>query len=181
MSKNTKLILILASLLLGAFFISRAITDDNVEIERAVQSLEQPMTDVKHIEYLDNNEAIAFYEWGQEPRYFGHALMKKRLLGWEYYGGTTSQIIPEMNFGLTFSNLEFSSSTYTDLLSGAIGQPEIAMIEVETPSGNTYDAEIIDYDTGERFWFLLTDGENTLGSTVTGLTEDYEIINQEGI
>ncbi|GAA0359410.1 hypothetical protein GCM10008932_10040 [Alkalibacterium iburiense] len=164
-----------------AFFVSRILADDNEEIERAVQALQQPMTDIKHIEYLNNNEAIAFYEWGQEPEHFGHGMFEKRLLGWEFYGGSTYWVDSEMDFGLTFSNLEFSSSTHTDLISGIIGHPDIVMVEVETLSGNTYDAEIIEYDAGERFWFLLTDGDNTVGSIVTGLTEDSEVITQEGI
>lgn len=181
MSRNTKFVLALGIILLAVFFVSRSLADDDEEIANALQELNQPMTDIKHIEFLDSNEAIAFYEWEDETRYFGQALMRKGVLGWTFNGGSTSQVDPEIIFSLSFSNLEYDSSTHTDLISGIIGHPDIETMKVETDSGHTYEATIIEYDTTERLWFLLTDGDNTMGSTVTGLSENGEVIYQSGI
>lgn len=180
-SKYKKLGIALGLVLLGAFFINRHLKDDNEEIGKALKEFDQTI-EVKHIEYLNPKEAIAFYEEERGSAYFGQALMKKRLLGgWIFNGGSASELVPAIDFCLSFSNLEYDSSTHTDLLFGIIAHIDIDKIKVETESGNTYDAEVIEYDAGKRFWFLLTDGDNTVGSMVTGLSAEGEIIEQKGI
>jgi hypothetical protein len=77
-----KIILSISVILLGVYFINVALKDDAQEIEKVVNSLNQPMTKIAHIEFLDNNKAVAFYEWGHsEQIYFGEPTIKKGLFG----------------------------------------------------------------------------------------------------
>ncbi|MGM0878078.1 MAG: hypothetical protein ACQEWV_26025 [Bacillota bacterium] len=48
-----------------------------------------------------------------------------------------------------------------------------------TKNKKDYRAEIIEYNNGERFWYLIIEGEKLLGSTVTALSYDGEIIEQK--
>lgn len=183
MSKRFKLISLVIigfALVLGVYFITIASKDDVTEIKKIVHAFNQPMTEIAHIEFLDNNQAIAFYEWGPKDEvYFGALALKKGLFGWESLGGGTGQISSDYKLNWGFSNLEMMGlPDYTDLIRGKILAPEIVEVKIMTKKEKEYEANIIEYNTNDRFWFLITDGEDTLGSTITGLSEDGEIIEQ---
>ncbi|WP_158738008.1 hypothetical protein [Alteribacillus sp. YIM 98480] len=164
---------------MGFYFINVALKDDVQEIEKVVNSLNQPLTNLAHIELLDNNKAIAFYEWGHtNQQYFGSALLKKNLFGWKFVSGSSGQLTYENKLDWGFSNIAPYFSDYTDLLKGKILNPSIEKVRVETKSGNEYTANIVEYYNGEKFWFFITDGEELLDSTITGLSSDGEIIEE---
>ena len=50
--------------------------------------------------------------------------------------------------------------------------------EIKTNGGNEYKAKLIEYNNDEKFWFLVTNREDLIGSTITGLSSDGKIIEQ---
>lgn len=173
------LLFIIAVLVIIIFLISSGPKNDPKGIEKAVFSLNQPMTKIAHIEVLGNKEAIAFYEWGNGAEvYFGHARLKKDVFGWHFKGGSTSQTPKDYKIGWSFSNLKEDFSHYTDLLNGKILDSGINEVLVITDKGKQYPAYIIEYNNGERFWYLMTKGEELIGSTVKGRSKNGEIMEQ---
>ncbi len=180
MSRVVKGMLSIVAILLVIFFVNLVFKDDTREIEKIVHSFHQPLSNIVHIEFLDRNKAIAFYEWGHPNEVsFGEVIVKKGLFGWKFIGGGSSQISDEYKLDWSFLNLELTSfSNYTDLISGKILDSAIQEVRIQTKTENEYDAKIIHYNNLERFWFLITDGEDLLGSTITGLSSDGKIIEQ---
>jgi len=181
LSKNLKTIAFcfIAFLLIVSYFFGIGLKDNDKEIEKAVLSLNQPITKIVHIEALENKKAIAFYEWGTAPEdYFGIAILKKDLFGWHFKGGSTSASSKEYKIGWSFSDLKRDFSNYTDILYGKILNAEIVDVIVNTNDGKQYSSKIIDDKNDERFWFLITDGVNLIGSTVTARSQSGKIIEQ---
>ncbi|QFF99276.1 hypothetical protein PB01_10810 [Psychrobacillus glaciei] len=178
MSKKLKIISITA-ILLGIIFINLALKDDVQEIKKVMYSLNQPMTNIAHIEFLDNNQAIAFYEWGNhQDLFFGSALFKKNLFGWKLVTSFAGGLSHEHKLDWGISNLESSFYGYTDLIRGKILDPQIEEVNIKTDGGNEFKANIIEYGDDQKFWFLVTDGEDLIGTTITGLSSDGKIIEQ---
>ncbi|WP_456279122.1 hypothetical protein [Bacillus sp. AK128] len=179
MSKKLIIFLSIILILFGVYLINSALKDDVQEIQKVIYTLNQPMTNIAHIEFLDNNLAIGFYEWGNhETLHFGSALLKKNLFGWQLVSSSTSEISHASKLDWGFSNLEFHFSDYTDLIRGKILDPQIKEVNVKTNVGTDFRAKIIEYNNNEKFWFLVTNGEDLVGSTITGLSSDGEIIEQ---
>ena len=179
MSKKLKIILFITVILLGIFFINLVLKDDFQEIKKVVYSLNQPMTNIAHIEFLDNNQAIAFYEWGNHQNlHFGSALFKKNLFGWNLVNSSTGSLSHGYKLDWSFSNLESHFYGYTDLIRGKILDPQIEEVNIKTDGGNDFKANIIEYGDDQKLWFLVTDGEELIGSTITGLSADGKIIEQ---
>jgi hypothetical protein len=179
MAKKLKIILPITAILFGIYFIKLALKDDVQEIEKVMYSLNQPMTNIAHIEFLGNDQAIAFYEWGNHQNlYFGSALFKKNLFGWKFVSGSTGGLSHGYKIDWGFSNLESHFSDYTDLIKGKILDPQIEEISIKTDGGNEFKANIIEYNNDQKLWFLVTDEDDLLGSTITGLSSDGKIIEQ---
>jgi hypothetical protein len=179
MSKKLKIILFFSIATILIVIMSIGLKDDIQGIEKAILSLNQPMTNLAHIEVLENKKAIAFYEWGTVPgEYFGIAKLKKNLFGWYFNGGSTSQTPKGYKLGWSFSNLKGEFSDYTDIIYGKILDSDIESVLVTTNIGKQYSAKIIEYNNGERLWFLITDGVELLGATVMGLSKNGEIIEK---
>jgi len=179
MSKKIKIILCTVAILLGIYLLNIALKDDIQQITKAMDSLHYSPIDIAHIEFLDNNQAIAFYERGnQENLGFGSALFKKNLLGWKLVSSISGDLSHGYKLDWTFSNLEFHFSDYTDLIRGKILDPQIVEVNIKTTSGNEFTANIIEYNNDEKFWFLVTNGEDLLGATITGLSSDGKVIEQ---
>lgn len=170
-----KIILSIAVILI----VSLGLKDDTQGIETAVLSLNQPMTNLVRIERLENKNAIAFYEWGAAPQeYFGIAMVKKNLFGWHFIGGSTSQTPKGYKLGWSYSDLRGEFSKYTEISYGKIFDSDVESVLVTTNKGKQYPAKILEYDSGERLWFLITDGLDLAGSTVIGRSANGEIIEQ---
>lgn len=179
MSKKLKFFLSITAILIGSYFINLALKDNVQEIQKTLYSLNQPMTNIAHIEFLDNNQAIAFYEWGnQENLHFGSALFKKNLFGWKLFSSSTSALTHGHKLDWGFSNLESHLSDYTDLIRGKILDPQIEEVNVKTKGGTEFKAKLIEYNNDKKFWFLVTNGEDLIGSTISGLSSGGKIIEQ---
>lgn len=178
MSKKLKILLTI-TVILGIYFINLALKDDVQEIKRSMYSLNQPMTNIAHIEFLDNNQAIVFYEWGNHHNLnFGSALFKKNLFGWKYVSGSSGTLSHGYKLDWGFSNLTFHFANYTDLIRGKILDPNIEEVSIKTKDGTEFKANIIKYNNYNKFWFLVTNGEDLVGSTITGLSSDGKTIDQ---
>ncbi|MCM3711137.1 hypothetical protein [Sporosarcina luteola] len=177
--RNSKNIFSIFFILVASYFITIALKDDVKEIEKAFSSMNQPLTTIAHIKVLDNNKAIVFYKTQfANIEYFGNARLKKNIFGWKLVSSSSGQSPNDSKLGWHFSNLEFDFPKYTDLLSGEILDSEITDVVIVTKNNKEYHAEIIEYNSGERFWYLVTDGEDLLGSTVSGLTSDGKVVEQ---
>lgn len=61
---------------------------------------------------------------------------------------------------------------------GKILAPGIESVRILTKEGNEYEAKIIDYNSIERLWFLVTKGEDLLGATIQGKSKEGKIIEE---
>lgn len=180
MTNRIRLLMIIGIALFGGYFLNIDLKDDRKEIERMVHSINEPLLSMAHVEFLDKNHAIAFYESVPTGElYFGTAIFKKGILGWESLGSFSSQIPKDKELDWGFSGLkEVGFGDYTDLVRGKILSPEIEKVKVVTKEGNEYEAKIIEYNNSERFWFLISKGEELLGATILGISKDGKIIEE---
>lgn len=179
MAKNLKLLGSIFVTVVVVFIVNALLVDDEEEIQEQLQTLEQPAANLAHIEFLEDDQAIAFYEWGSgDHQQFGSAQFKKGLFGWTFAGGSTGIYPKGAKFSWGFSNLEPSFSDHTDLIRGKILDTDIEAIKVTTDEGKEYDAQVVDYSGKQRFWFLVTEGEDLIGSTIEAVSPDGQVIEQ---
>ena len=180
MSKRIRLVLIAGIVLLVGYFLVIQFKDDSKEIERMVHSINEPLLSVIHVEFLDNNHAIAFYEANHNGElYFGSAVFKKGLFGWKSLGSSSGQIPKDKKLDWGFSSLDqMGLADYTDLVRGKVLVPEIEKVRILTKEGNEYEAKIIEYNNRDRFWFMVTKGENLLGATIQGISTEGKVIEE---
>jgi hypothetical protein len=96
----------------------------------------------------------------------------------EFVSGSNGALAHGYKLDWGFSVLEHYFSDYTDLIRGKILDPEIEEVSIKTKDGNLFKANLIEYNNDEKFWFLVSDGEDLVGSTITGLSSDGKIIEQ---
>jgi hypothetical protein len=104
--------------------------------------------------------------------------LKKNLLGWKIVVGGSLLLLEESKLNGGQTNLLQYLSNYTDLLRGEISDSEIEEVRVITKYGSEYRATIMEYNNNNKFWFIISNGEDLLGSTVTGLSSDGEIMEE---
>ncbi|WP_318614538.1 hypothetical protein [Sporosarcina sp. YIM B06819] len=166
-----------AILLLLAFIVNNAVKDDIQEIEKALHSLNQPISQILYTKLLDRNQAIVFYESSSVGiESFGNARFKKNIFGWRLVGASSGQNPEGYKFSWSFSDLTFDFSGYTDLLSGKFFVADIKEVRIVTKNEVEYHAEIIEYNNSKKYWFVISEGEELLGSTITALSQDGKII-----
>gem|GEM_PF-4652313 len=177
--KRFKMVLICVVILLLIFTIIESLSlRGSVEgMERKVRSLNQPMTTIAHVERLGKMNAIVFYEWGTTEQYFGIARMKRSLLSWYFDGGSTSAAPKDHKFGWSYSNLT-GEVPYKGIFYGKIFDPEIEGMTLKSSDGREYSCNIVEYGSGERFWFYLTDKVELSDSIVIAYSHSGEILEQ---
>lgn len=178
MGKKVLFLLIIVLIVMVIYFINEASKDDIEEIQKAVLALEQPEITVAHIELLEENKAIAFYEWGDGDDWsFGNVILEKRYLGWEIVRGGSLYLLENSKLNWGHLDLRDYLSSYSDLLRGKITNPEIEKVQVITKDGKEYQAKVIKYNNEDRFWFLIAD-EELLDATVIGLSFEGKVIEE---
>ncbi|MBP3951804.1 hypothetical protein [Bacillus suaedae] len=178
MKKKFLFLLIIVLLISGIYFINATSKDDIEEIQKAVIALEQPELTIAHIEFVEKNKAIAFYEWGHgADASFGNVILKKNLLGWEIVRGGSLYLLEDSKLNWGHLELRNYFSNYTDILRGKITDPEIEKVQVITKERREYQAKVIQYNNEGRFWFLIAD-EELLGATVLGLSFEGNVIEK---
>ncbi|MBP3950223.1 hypothetical protein [Bacillus suaedae] len=179
-NKTTVVLIIVSVIILGVYLINFTFKEDAQEIEEIVHSLNHPMIQVAHIEYLDKDKAIVFFERGPtDDRFFVTGVFRKGFWGWEHLGGQASPINMDHKLDLSFSGFSTNFSGYPEVVSGKIIDSEIDEVRVVTRAGNESEATIIEYDKNEKCWFLIgSNEEELLELTVTGLSSDGEVIER---
>ncbi|MBM7660287.1 hypothetical protein JOC85_001054 [Bacillus mesophilus] len=180
MTRN-RILLVTAILSLIMFYIVKVIAvDDSQAIHKAFRSIQLSNASIVHIEYLEDRMAIAFYESSfAEQQYFGSAIFKENIFtGWRLLSSGGGQLLPDHKLDWGFSNMSGYSSVYTDLINGKVLDPHINKVKVITETGNEYEAKVVDYHTGAKLWFLLSKGEDLVGSTIIGLNDEGETIEE---
>lgn len=180
MTKRIRLLVIIGIALFGGYFFNILLKDDSKEIESIVHTINEPLLSMAHVEFLDKNHAVAFYESVPTGElYFGTAIFKKGILGWEALGSYSSQITKDRKLDWGYSNLEQNEfAGYTDFIRGKILSPEIEKVKVVTKEGNDYEAKIIEYNNSERLWFLISKGEELLGASILGISKEGKVIEK---
>ncbi|MBT2663195.1 hypothetical protein [Bacillus sp. ISL-45] len=180
MTKRIRLLMIIGIAFLGGYFLNIHLKDDTKEIKRIVHTINEPLLSMAHVEFLDKNHAVAFYETVPTGElYFGTAIFKKGILGWESVGSFSSQIPKDKKLDWGYSGVKQDGfGDFTDLIRGKILSPEIEKVKVVTKEGNEYEARIIEYNNSERFWFLISKGEELLGATILGISKDGKILEE---
>lgn len=64
------------------------------------------------------------------------------------------------------------------MLTGKVLNADIEVVEIVSEQQQTYIAEIVEYEPGERFWFFISKDDDLSGATVTAMSQDGEIIEQ---
>ncbi|MFC4323219.1 hypothetical protein [Litchfieldia salsa] len=178
MGKKVSFLLIIVLLVIGIYLINVSPKDDIEEIQKVVIALEQPELTVAYIELLEQNKAIAFYEWGHgEDSSFGNVILEENFLGWEIVRGGSLYLLEDSKLNWGHLELRGYLSSYTDLIRGKITDPDIEKVQVITKDGKEYQAKVIKYNSEGRFWFLIANGE-LLDATVTGLSFDGKVIEE---
>lgn len=178
MGKKVLFLFTIGLIVIGIYLLNVAPKDDIEEIQKAVMALEQPELKVAHIELLEKNKAITFYEWGHgEDSSFGNVILEKNFFGWEIVRGGSLYLLEDSKLNWGHLELRDYLSSYTDLLRGKITDPEIEKVQVITKDGKEYQAKVIKYHNDDRFWFLIANGE-LLGATVTGLSFEGDVIEE---
>ncbi|MCM3626599.1 hypothetical protein M3194_04370 [Paenibacillus glycanilyticus] len=147
-------------------------------MERAALSLNQPMATIADVEVIGKRNAIAFYEWGTDEEYFGIARLKKNLFGWHFDGGSTSVTPKNHKFGWPYSDLREEKPQYAGIFYGKIFDPEIERMTLKGRDGSEYSCPIVEYGSGERFWFILIDQAELSDSIVIAYSQSDEILGQ---
>ncbi|WP_413378107.1 hypothetical protein [Alkalihalobacillus sp. 1P02AB] len=177
--KKGLLLFTIGFIVMALYFYSGVPKDEMEEIQMVVMGLEHPMLEVAHIEWLEENKALAFYEWGHgEELSFGNVLLEKKFLGWEMVLGGSLYVLDDTNLNWGHLDLSDHLSNYTDLLRGQITDPKIEELQVITKFGKEHQPTVINYNNNKRFWFLITDGEELLDATVLGFSSDRKIIEE---
>jgi hypothetical protein len=176
MGKKVLFLFTIGLIVIGIYLLNVASKDDTEEIQKAVIALEHPELEVAHIELLEKNKAVAFYDWGHgEDSSFGNIILEKNFLGWEIVRGGSLYLLEDSKLNWGHLELRDYLSSYTDLLRGKITDPEIEKVQVITKDGKEYQVKVIKYNNEDKFWFLIADGE-LLDATVTGLSFDGNVI-----
>jgi hypothetical protein len=179
MGKKVKVILSLSLLILIANFLKISLKDDMTEIEKAVHKINHHVMHIEHVKLLDHNQAIVFFEHTTANKEnFGNIRLKKNIFGWKPLSSSSAQTPDDHKLGWHFSNLSYDFKEYTDVLSGKIFDSRIDDVHIVTKNNKEYKATIVTTDNGERFWYLITDGEPLPGSTVTGVSQDGDTIEE---
>lgn len=62
MTKRISLLMIIGIALFGGYFLNILLKDDSKEIEKILHTINEPLLSMAHVEFLDKDHAIAFYE-----------------------------------------------------------------------------------------------------------------------
>ncbi|UTR16896.1 hypothetical protein MM221_10490 [Salipaludibacillus sp. LMS25] len=176
MSKKLKISLIIggvALLLFVSWFFF--LKDDYKQIENEVYSLNQVMTQIAHIEMIEDDYALAIYVWGKN-QHAGIIEFERTLFGWKMTSGVSELLYG----GLQFVELEnFSVIHYSD-------RPNIEEVRVQLRNGHTHPALLKEGNgTGEGFyainpdrWYYYSDTEDLAGATVTTYNKDGQVVEE---
>ena len=176
MKKKFIILFTISFMAIGIYFLNLSPKEDVIEIQNVVMALGHPNLTVAHIELLEKNKAVAFYEWSDEENTsFGNVIIEKDFLRWEINRGGSLYLLDNSKLNWGHLELRGNAATNADILRGKITDSEIESVQVITKDGKEYQSRVIEYNNGEKFWFLIAN-EELLDATVTGLSLDGDVI-----
>ncbi|MCR6109076.1 hypothetical protein HXA35_01810 [Bacillus sp. A301a_S52] len=175
MSKKLKILMMIGSvallILIGWFFFLK---DDYKEIENEIYSLSQWMTQIVHIEMIDDDYALAIYVWGSDE-YVGVIEFEKDLFGWKMTSGISEVI---------YGNLQFVELENFSLIHNSV-RSNIKEVRVQLRNGDTHSALIREgndaaeiYMVNPNRWYYYSDIEDLAGATVTTYDKDGQVVEE---
>jgi hypothetical protein len=138
--------------------------EDREMIEDKVMSLQHGDTRIIHIDILEDDYALAFYESDYIP-HMGVMELKKGLFDWEFQQSISERIR---------DNPQFTQLTNYSAIYGR-AEHDTKDIEVELQSGETFPLEIIEGEVTRGYWIFYTNDKDLSGAKVTRVNRDGEI------
>ncbi|BAB07740.1 BH4021 [Halalkalibacterium halodurans C-125] len=179
MSKKWKIILgLVAVLCIGGYVMTNITQDEAQVIEREVKRVHGQLTTVMilHVEKIDRDRILVFYESGLGGQRFAVAELKKTLLSWKYENGFS------LNTG--DKKRRYSVSNEFAVMTGpAFHYDDFHEIKIETANGDVHTATIIESERGTKiYWFYVVEEESKFEEmndvVVYTVTEDGEVIEE---
>ncbi|TPE68357.1 hypothetical protein [Halalkalibacterium halodurans] len=178
MSNKWKVILGLIVLLsVGGYVMTNITTDEAQKIEEEVNSVHTDSVTLIHIEKIDQNHVLVFYEWGGAWERGGKlavAELKKNLLGWTFESS--------LSIGGREERRSLVFNEYAVIVGLALYSIDFHEIKIETADGEIHTARIIENeDSRGRYWFYIAseeESEEIFNAAVYMVTEDGEVIEE---
>ncbi|TES50182.1 hypothetical protein E2L07_16650 [Halalkalibacterium halodurans] len=178
MSKKWKIILgLVAVLFVGGYVMTNIIKDEAQKIEEEVNRVYSDSVTLIHIEKMDQNKALVFYEWGgmwERGGKLAVAQLKKNLLGWTFESSLSISAREERR------SLAFNE--YAVIVGLALHSIDFHEIKIETADGEIHTATIIENeDSRGRYWFYIAseeESEEIFNASVYMMTKDGEVIEE---
>ncbi|TPE66544.1 hypothetical protein [Halalkalibacterium halodurans] len=179
MSKKWKIILgLVAVLFIGGYVMTNITQDEAQVIEREVNRVHGEFATVMilHVEKVDRDRILVFYESDLGKRRFAVAELKKTLLSWRYENG--------FSLSTRDKKRRYSVSNELAVMTGpAFHYDDFHEIKIETANGDAHTATIIEGDGGIKlYWFYVVEEESKFeeinDAAVYTVTEDGEVIEE---
>jgi hypothetical protein len=138
--------------------------EDREMIEDKVMSLQQSDTRIIHIEILEDDYALAFYESEIYP-HMGVMELKKSLFDWEFQQSISERIE---------DNPQFTQLTNYSAIYGRT-KHDTKEIEVELQNGETFPLETVQGEARDIYWIFYSNEKDLSGAKVTLVNREGEI------
>ncbi|TPE66771.1 hypothetical protein [Halalkalibacterium halodurans] len=178
MSRIWRVILgLIVLLLVGGYVLTSIAKDEAQKIEEEVNSVHTDSVTLIHIEKMDQNKVLVFYEWGGMWEMGGKlavAELKRSLFGWSFESS--------LSIGGREERRSLVFNEHTVMVGLASYAKDFHEIKIEMAGGDIHTATIIDNeDSYGRYWFYIAseeESEEIFNASVYMVTEDGEVIEE---
>jgi hypothetical protein len=178
MSRIWRVILgLIVLLLVGGYVLTSIAKDEAQKIEEEVNSVHTDSVTLFHIEKMDQNQVLVFYEWGglwERGGKVAVAQLKKNLLGWTFESSLSISGREERR------SLDFNE--HAVMIGHAFYSKDLHEIKIETAGGEIHTATIIENEASRgRYWFYIASKEEfdeIFNASIYAVTEDGEVIEE---
>ncbi|UTR16898.1 hypothetical protein MM221_10500 [Salipaludibacillus sp. LMS25] len=168
-------VFLIVSVIIGFIVtIKLMLADDLTQIEEQVNSLNQGPY-ILHTEFIENDHAIVFYQWGTilHHRKLAFMELEKTQFTWEFKSAHATHISREDRLEAQLTELGDKS-----VLRGRVDNADIEDITILSTSGHTYSGTLIEDDNGRKYWFFIGEDDDFTEATITGLSKSGEVIEE---
>jgi hypothetical protein len=150
--------------------------DDRAHLEEnalAPLSYPAPARNTLHVELVEDDYAIVFYEWGATPnlRMFGIAEMEKSLFSWELMTAY-SDYEPD-RYSLEWLIADFDAYT---VMRGRINHDDVDKVVLNV-DGKMYEVERFESER-YKYWFYISEKEDYTNAKLQGISATGEVIEE---
>ncbi|MCR6098135.1 hypothetical protein HXA31_18025 [Salipaludibacillus agaradhaerens] len=155
--KKMSLLVFSSVIVLGMWLAWDLIKDDERLIEQEVHSLHQLYTELIHIELINNEYSLAFYEWGN-LEHIGVVELEKTLFGWRF-SSSMSERVGQDAFYVELNHFSVISQAVPST---------VDEVYIELPNGNIHNAKLIEgEELINKYWIYYSDTEILSQAIVT--------------